>query len=654
MAVQALEGQAAAARAMAQEAAASLRTTAFVSRMGIELGPDVLQGFRLVLVKLGSGPLTQLGQKTRSSLPIAYAACTIKEHKQMPSAKRDKQMTATLMEFAIPHFILLLKQAARELDLPYPCDVEKKLYLTTLGTGTGKAKPYAEMPKTAWVLGALQVLGRGNCFADVASFSLMSRSTAEKSFHRFCDCFSAGLWHQWVRLPEGDDLKNVESIYSRLGFPGAVGSTDCTHVAWERCPFSQTNNHKGKEGYTSVAFEVTCDHTGRIIASTKGYPGAENDKTIIKRDLSVRRIRDNDPWASYKYELRDLEGNVTEHTRGWLIVDGGRDTRGRKTTKPSLSATCLCAGLGTTTPGRATRKREEDAWSSRLESVRKDIECVFGRIKGRFRIFKTALLFSTREKVDNAWFTACIIHNMLLQFDGLGKLEEDMDWVGKDGIADGKTGRLLRRLEGTLSLFTRVRALDPSGDPTAIASGLASVPGSGVRSLASVSANLVASADSCHTDSRSLSSMSFELRPEGKSLSFCGPLSKGTQWRPVMSCVDPGKTGLTISTKELSSLPLWVLSESGDAIIRSFVAKDFVAAMAFMSEVARISEEQGHHPDLHLTQYRHVEILLQTHQMGGVTQNDIIEARLFDRLPVAYSPKWLKEHPEAAAPPVAS
>ena len=173
------------------------------------------------------------------------------------------------------------------------------------------------------VLGALQVLGRGNCFADVASFSLMSRTTAEKSFHRFCDCFSAGLWHQWVRLPEGDDLKHVESIYSDLGFPGAVGSTDCTHVAWERCPFSETNNHKGKEGYTSVAFEVTCDHTGRILASTKGYPGAENDKTIIKRDLSVRRIRDDDPWASYKYELRGLDGTVTEHTGGWLIVDGG-------------------------------------------------------------------------------------------------------------------------------------------------------------------------------------------------------------------------------------------------------------------------------------------------------------------------------------------
>lgn len=142
MAVQALEGQAAAARAMAYEAAASLRSTAFVSRMGIDLGPDVLLGFRLVLVKLGSGPLTQLGQKTLSSLPIAYAACTIKEHKQMPSAERDKQMTTTLMEFAIPHFILLLKQAARELDLPPPCDFERKLYLTTLGTGTCTDQQY--------------------------------------------------------------------------------------------------------------------------------------------------------------------------------------------------------------------------------------------------------------------------------------------------------------------------------------------------------------------------------------------------------------------------------------------------------------------------------------------------------------------------------
>ena len=190
------------------------------------------------------------------------------------------------------------------------------------------------------MLGALQVLGRGNCFADVASFSGMSRSTAEKSFHRFCDCFSAGLWHQWVRLPEGADREQCEGTYRDLGYPGAMGSTDCTHVAWERCPFSETNNHKGKEGFTSVVFEVTCDHTGRIISSTRGYPGAENDKTVVKRDLSVIRIRDDDPWASYKFNLRGLDGTVTEHTGAWLIVDGGYSrvrTRYMQTTTTLLS-----------------------------------------------------------------------------------------------------------------------------------------------------------------------------------------------------------------------------------------------------------------------------------------------------------------------------
>lgn len=169
----------------------------------------------------------------------------------------------------------------------------------------------------------LQVLGRGNCFADVAQLSLMSRQTAEKSFHRFCDCFSSGLWHQWVTLPEGEALKKVAGEYGDMGCPGACASLDCTHISWPSCPFSETNTHKGKEGYTTLVYEASCDHSGRILSSTKGFPGAENDKTVVKRDLSVTRMQEEEPWTSYKFVLFDLEGNTTEHTGGWLIVDGG-------------------------------------------------------------------------------------------------------------------------------------------------------------------------------------------------------------------------------------------------------------------------------------------------------------------------------------------
>ena len=73
---------------------------------------------------------------------------------------------------------------------------------------------------------ALKVLAAGNSFQDVATFSGMSVTTAETSFHHFCKKFSAALWDKWVKLPVGDELKKVEEVFRRSGYPGAVGSMD--------------------------------------------------------------------------------------------------------------------------------------------------------------------------------------------------------------------------------------------------------------------------------------------------------------------------------------------------------------------------------------------------------------------------------------------
>ena len=42
--------------------------------------------------------------------------------------------------------------------------------------------------------------------------------------------------------------------------------------------------------------------------------------------------------------------------------------------------------------------------------------------------------------------------------------------------------------------------------------------------------------------------------------------------------------------------------------MRSFVSKSFATAMAFIQLVANVAEELGHHPDIHLTSYRNVEV----------------------------------------------
>jgi 4a-hydroxytetrahydrobiopterin dehydratase len=99
------------------------------------------------------------------------------------------------------------------------------------------------------------------------------------------------------------------------------------------------------------------------------------------------------------------------------------------------------------------------------------------------------------------------------------------------------------------------------------------------------------------------------------------------------------------------TLPLWSLQpipgSDNQLISKSFVAKNFQAALDAINAMGAIAEVQGHHPDFHLTSYRNVRIDLFTHSLQGITENDLTLAELFDQVPVDYSPKWLKENPAA-------
>ena len=83
----------------------------------------------------------------------------------------------------------------------------------------------------------------------------------------------------------------------------------------------------------------------------------------------------------------------------------------------------------------------------------------------------------------------------------------------------------------------------------------------------------------------------------------------------------------------LGSVEGWTLSGDGRAIRREWTARNFVAAIAFFDEVARLAEEEGHHPDLHLVGYRNVAVELTTHAIGGLSENDFILAAKINRVP---------------------
>jgi 4a-hydroxytetrahydrobiopterin dehydratase len=81
--------------------------------------------------------------------------------------------------------------------------------------------------------------------------------------------------------------------------------------------------------------------------------------------------------------------------------------------------------------------------------------------------------------------------------------------------------------------------------------------------------------------------------------------------------------------KLLGEVRSWTLN--GKTIEKEFSFKDFVAAMKFVNQVAEIAEEEGHHPDLFI-HYNRVKVILWTHAVDGLTENDFIEAAKIDVL----------------------
>jgi 4a-hydroxytetrahydrobiopterin dehydratase len=81
--------------------------------------------------------------------------------------------------------------------------------------------------------------------------------------------------------------------------------------------------------------------------------------------------------------------------------------------------------------------------------------------------------------------------------------------------------------------------------------------------------------------------------------------------------------------------PHWQLTPTPiPAIRRSWEFEDFSDAFAFMTRVALLAEQQGHHPEW-TNVYRWVDIRLTTHDVGGLSEKDFRLARSLDRLPWA-------------------
>ena len=78
----------------------------------------------------------------------------------------------------------------------------------------------------------------------------------------------------------------------------------------------------------------------------------------------------------------------------------------------------------------------------------------------------------------------------------------------------------------------------------------------------------------------------------------------------------------------------WDITEGADKIFflsKKFKFENFLKSQTFVNEVGKISEQEGHHPDI-LFGWGYAEIKVTTHAIKGLSENDFILAAKIDKL----------------------
>ena len=64
---------------------------------------------------------------------------------------------------------------------------------------------------------------------------------------------------------------------------------------------------------------------------------------------------------------------------------------------------------------------------------------------------------------------------------------------------------------------------------------------------------------------------------------------------------------------------------------KKFIFENFLKSQDFVNEVGKISEEEGHHPDIYFG-WGYAEIKVTTHAINGLSENDFILAAKIDKI----------------------
>lgn len=256
---------------------------------------------------------------------------------------------------------------------------------------------------------AIRQLAYGGSADQLDEYLKMGESTGVECLKKFVKGIIEVYGEEYLRRPTVQDVERLLEIGERRGFPGMLGSIDCMHWHWGKCPNARKGQYtRGDHGVPTIILEAVASHDRWIWHAFFGVAGSNNDINVLSHsDLFVKELRGEAPQVQYFV-------NGRQYTKGYYLADG---------IYPDWAVFVKSI--------RAPQSAEHKLYSEHQEGERKDVECAFGILQSRFCILRRPARLYDQGDLENIMLACIILHNMIIEDEK--DIEDDSFDLNEEG-----------------------------------------------------------------------------------------------------------------------------------------------------------------------------------------------------------------------------
>lgn len=239
---------------------------------------------------------------------------------------------------------------------------------------------------------AMRMLAYGTAADSIDEYGRMGASTALECLKKFCKGVVTFFKDEYLSPPNQRQTEILLQRGENLGFPGMLGSIDCSKWKWKNCPTAHHGQMKGKEKVPTITMEAIADDRLYIWHAFFGVAGCNNDITVFEASPIIGYIAN----ATYPLPCEYTINNIRRNKPYWL-----------------------CDGIYAKAPFFVhsivnPSGEKECYYAERQEGRRKDIERAFGVLQSKFHIIVVPSRLWSKADMKTIIYACVILHNMVV------------------------------------------------------------------------------------------------------------------------------------------------------------------------------------------------------------------------------------------------